>query len=284
MSTRPAGAAVRQRVARLGIAAAAFTLGLTALPGLSPMAQAAVVTPGDIQIQEVYGGGGNSGAAFQSDFVELVNTSDEDLDIDGWTLQYSSAGGTFNGGQNTLTLEGTVPAGEVFLIQLAAGNGNGEPLPAADFSGGINASGSQGVFALSDAEGTLQCTGATCAEDPAVIDVVGWGEAATFSGEAPAPGTSNSTSIERIAASGENASDFEAGEPTPGQLPDRVMARTRATARIPATERTRGTAKSPSTPLRSRSPRSRAPAPPARSSARPSPPRAWSPRCTPPAG
>src|SRR5699024_4843614 len=113
-STRPLGAAVRQRAARFGIAAAALTLGLTALPGLAPMAQAAVVEPGDLQIQEIYGGGGNAGAVFQNDFVELVNTSEDDLSVDGWTLQYASTPGTFN---NTLTLEGIVGAGKVFLIQ-----------------------------------------------------------------------------------------------------------------------------------------------------------------------
>src|SRR5699024_3530005 len=89
MSTRPIGAAVRERAARFGIAAAALTLGLTALPGLAPMAQAAVVEPGDLQIQEIYGGGGNAGAVFQNDFVELVNTSEDDLSVDGWTLQYA---------------------------------------------------------------------------------------------------------------------------------------------------------------------------------------------------
>src|SRR5699024_4080162 len=95
----------------------------------------------------------------------------------------------------------------------------GNPLPAADFTGPINASGSGGVFALSDAEGDLQCHGATCAEEPAVIDLVGWGAAVTFSGESPAPGTSNGTSVERVAATGENGTDFEAGPPTPGELP-----------------------------------------------------------------
>src|SRR5690625_2870187 len=208
MSTRPIGAAVRQRAARFGIAAAALTLGLTALPGLVPMAQAAVVEPGDLQIQEIYGGGGNAGAVFQNDFVELVNTSEDDLSVDGWTLQYASTSGTFN---NTLTLEGIVGAGEVFLIQLAAGDGNGEPLPEADVTGSLNASGSGGVFALSDAGGALQCHGATCAEDPAVIELVGWGGAVTFSGEAPAPGTANGTSVERVAATGENGTDFEVG-------------------------------------------------------------------------
>src|SRR5699024_5499034 len=86
---------------------------------------------------------------------------------------------------------------------------------APDLEGGINASGSGGVFALSDAEGTLTCQGTTCTEDPAVVDLVGWGAAETFSGEAPAPGTDNATSVSRVAATGENSTDFVEGEPTP---------------------------------------------------------------------
>src|SRR5690625_7560856 len=85
-------------------------------------------------------------------------------------------------------------------------------------SSDLNASGSGGGFALSDAGGALQCHGATCAEAPAVIDLVGWGGAVTFSGEAPAPGTANGTSVERVAATGENGTDFEVGTPTPGKL------------------------------------------------------------------
>src|SRR5699024_334955 len=150
MSTRPTGAAVRPRAARVGIAAAALALGLTALPGLAPRAQAAVVEPGDLQIQEISGGGGNAGAVFQNHFVELVNTSEDDLSVDGWTLQYASPSGTFN---NALTLEGIVGAGEVFLIQLAAGEGNGEPWPEADINRCLNSSGSGGVLAMSDAGG-----------------------------------------------------------------------------------------------------------------------------------
>jgi len=212
MSSIAQGPGLRSRLARVGGAVAALTLGLSLAPGLLPTAQAAAVTPGDLQINEVYGGGGNSGASFQNDFVELVNTSDADISIDGWSLQYASRTGSFN---NTITLEGSVPAGGTFLIQLASGNGNGDPLPDADLTGGINASGSGGAFALSDAEGALACTGATCAEDPAVVDLVGWGGASTFSGEAPAPATTNATSVARVAATGENSTDFVAGEPTP---------------------------------------------------------------------
>lgn len=218
MSTPTHGAGLRSRWARVGGAVAVLVLGLSLAPGVLPTAQAAAVTPGDLRIHEVFGGGGNSGAAFQNDFVELVNTSDADVPIDGWSLQYASRTGTFD---NTLALSGTVPAGGTFLIQLASGSGNGAPLPAADLAGGLNASGTGGVFALSDAEGNLACQGTTCAADPAVVDLVGWGGAETFSGEAPAPATTNATSLSRVAATGENSTDFVAGAPTPsGAEPD----------------------------------------------------------------
>jgi predicted extracellular nuclease/2',3'-cyclic-nucleotide 2'-phosphodiesterase (5'-nucleotidase family) len=176
--------------------------------------QDGVVTPGDLQINEVYGGGGNSGATLTHDFVELVNTSEEDIDLDGRSLQYASATGSFNAG-NVLGLEGVVPAGGTFLVQLAKGAGGTEALPEPDLTGGINVSGTQGVFALSDGTGRLECTGTSCAEDPAVADLVGWGGATTFSGTAPAPRTTNATSVARIAATGENSTDFAAGAPTP---------------------------------------------------------------------
>jgi predicted extracellular nuclease len=47
------------------------------------------------------------------------------------------------------------------------------------------------------------------------VDLVGWGGASTFSGAAPAPRTTNATSIARVAATGENSTDFVAGAPTP---------------------------------------------------------------------
>src|SRR5699024_11357685 len=105
------GPGLGTRRARVGGAGAARARGLSLPPGLAAPAPTAVVTPGDLRINEIYGGGGNSGATVQNDFVELVNTSDADIDIDGWSLQYASRTGTFN---NTLTLSGTVPAGGTF--------------------------------------------------------------------------------------------------------------------------------------------------------------------------
>ena len=45
-----------------------------------------------VVISEVYGGGGNSGAPYLNDFVELYNPTDKDIDLKEWSLQYSSSG------------------------------------------------------------------------------------------------------------------------------------------------------------------------------------------------
>lgn len=214
MSTPTHGAALRTHLARVGAAAAALALGFSLAPGLTTSAQAAVVAPGKIQINEVYGGGGNSGAELTHDFVELTNSSDTDVDISGWTLNYASATGSF--GSSSMTLSGTVPAGGTFLVQLAQGNGGSTALPGADATGTLAMGGSAGTIALTDTDGALVCSAEACSEDPTVVDIVGWGKGANkFSGAAPAPATSNTTSLSRIAASGENSTDFAAGAPTP---------------------------------------------------------------------
>ena len=60
---------------------------------LAPTAQA---TPaGDnVVISEVYGGGGNSGATYTHDFIELYNPTGSAISLTGWSVQYRSAAGT----------------------------------------------------------------------------------------------------------------------------------------------------------------------------------------------
>ena len=107
MTTRP-------RLLALPAVAAIAVSGITA-----PAAQAASTT---VVISEVYGGGGNSGAPYQNDFIELGNRSASPVDLTGWKVQYFSATGGTGG---TTTLTGTIPAGRTFLIQQAPGAGNG---------------------------------------------------------------------------------------------------------------------------------------------------------------
>ena len=74
----------------------------------------------DIVISQVYGGGGNSGATYKNDFVELYNRGAAAVSVDGWTIQYaSSAGSTW---QKT-TLSGLIQPGRYYLVQEAAGAG-----------------------------------------------------------------------------------------------------------------------------------------------------------------
>ncbi|GAB4095099.1 hypothetical protein GCM10028787_05740 [Brachybacterium horti] len=200
---------------RLTCGAAALALGAALTPALTAPALAApLLPPGDLQISEVYGGGGNSGATYTHDFVELRNTSDAAISLDGWSLQYASKTGAFSAG-NTLKLSGSVPAGGTFLVQLAQGNGGTEALPTPDLTGSLALAGTGGVVALSNASGALTCQFETCAGEKAVVDLLGWGGAATYAGTAPAAATTNATSASRTAETGDNAADFTAGAPTP---------------------------------------------------------------------
>ena len=73
---------------------------------------------GSLVVTEVYAAGGNSGAAFTNDYVELFNRGAGAVAINGWTLQYASAAST---SWQSTALSGSIPAGGQYLVQLASG-------------------------------------------------------------------------------------------------------------------------------------------------------------------
>src|SRR5690606_11820823 len=82
----------------------------------------------------------------------------------------------------------------------------------------IPMSGTAGKVALVQGTAALSGTGAAIAEEPAVVDLVGFGAANGFAGAAPAPGTTNATSISRDATHtnrADNSQDFAVGTPSP---------------------------------------------------------------------
>ena len=89
-----------------------------------------------IVISQVYGGGGNAGAPYTHDFIELFNRGTTPVSIGGWSLQYASATGTGNFGANSGQLTElpsvTIQPGQYFLVQQASG-AVGSPLPAPDY-------------------------------------------------------------------------------------------------------------------------------------------------------
>jgi len=180
----------------------------------------------DIVISQAYGGGGNSGAPLNADFVELFNGGDQPAPLGGKSVQYASATGTGNfgagAGQIVVLPDVEIPAGGYYLVGLAGG-ANGGPLPTPDASGTINMSGSAGKVVLADTPTSLGCNGGNNACSPAqqalILDLVGFGNANFFEGSAPAPATSNSTSILRAGDgctdTNDNVADFATGVPAP---------------------------------------------------------------------
>jgi Lamin Tail Domain len=85
-----------------------------------------------IVISQVYGAGGNSGASWRNDFVELFNSSPVAVDLKGLSVQYSPATGS--SWQKT-DLSGVIQPGGYYLIREASGGQSGAQLPAPDVIG-----------------------------------------------------------------------------------------------------------------------------------------------------
>src|SRR5207244_3900809 len=71
---------------------------------------------GVVVISQVYGGGGNSGATYKNDFIELYNKGTASVDLSTYAVQYASASGST--WQET-TLTGSFAAGHYYLSQEA---------------------------------------------------------------------------------------------------------------------------------------------------------------------
>src|SRR5919202_2070349 len=94
---------------------AALVVAVACLLGVARPAGAVSST---IVVSQVYGGGGNSGATYKNDFIELYNRSAAPVSVTGWSVQYAASTGTT--WQRT-ALSGSIAAGGYYLVQEAAG-------------------------------------------------------------------------------------------------------------------------------------------------------------------
>lgn len=166
---------------------------------------------GHVVISQIFGGGGNTGAPYTHDFIELYNPTSETVSLNGWKLEYASKDGGFPS-SNNMTLSGALAPGGYFLIEQAAGKNSPAALPTPDASGSLALGGTDGKVRLSDASG-------------AVVDMVGYGAATTFEGSGPTKVLSTTTAAIRKASvaggndrgqdTDNNATDFEVGSPAP---------------------------------------------------------------------
>jgi spore coat protein U-like protein len=171
----------------------------------------------DLVVSQVYAGGGNSGATYANDFVELFNRSSSAVNLSGWSVQYAAAGGT---SWQVTALAGSLAPGHHYLVALASGGATGAALPTADATGTSNLAASGGKVALVHDTAALACgaTAGSCSAVAVVRDLVGYGPATDYEGSAAA-GLSNTTAATRssggCADTDANAADFSADTPSP---------------------------------------------------------------------
>jgi uncharacterized protein (TIGR03437 family) len=168
-----------------------------------------------IVISQIFGGGGNSGAPFRNDFIEIFNAGSSTVNLSGWSVQYASA--TASTWSVTPLTSITLDPGQYYLIQESSGGSNGASLPAPDATGTIAMAAGSGKVALVK---TSTALASACPTDPNIIDLAGYGSTANcFRGSAPAPAPSNTNATLRGAGgcidTRNNVADFALGPPNP---------------------------------------------------------------------
>lgn len=186
-----------------------LTLGVV---GLWAPVSAMAAVPTSVVISQVYGGGGNSGATYKNDFIELFNPTASAINVTGWSVQYGSSGGTTWAVTN---LSGTIAPGGYYLVQEAQGSGGTVSLPTPDATGTIAMSATTAKVAL--VKVTTALTGA-CPSSTNIVDLVGFG-AANCSEPPPVGALSNTTAALRkgngCVDTGNNLADFRVLAPNP---------------------------------------------------------------------
>ena len=184
-------------------------------------------------ISQVYAGGGNSGALYTNDFVEIFNrgTTTVNFATTPYSIQYAGATANFGSNKVDLTFGNDIAPGKYFLVQLSSGGANGAALPAADASGSINMAATAGKVSL--VVGTASLPVSTCPGDDGaapfnpnnatIADFVGYGSSAVCyegpTGPAPAPSATNADFRKAggCTDTNDNAADFLVSATVPAQ-------------------------------------------------------------------
>jgi hypothetical protein len=181
-------------------------------------APAAPASSSGVVVSQVYAGGGNSGASFTNDFVELFNAGSSAVSVAGWTVQYASAAST---SWQATALAGSIAPGHHYLVQLSSAAAIGAPLPTPDATGTSNLAVSGGKVAVVTGATQLSCGGSagSCSGVSGIEDFVGYGSAADYEGASAVAALSSSTAAIRAGAgctdTDSNGADFDTNTPTP---------------------------------------------------------------------
>ncbi len=189
---------------------------VTCFIGISAQAQCSGT--GCLVISQVYGGGGNTGATYKNDFIEIFNGGTSAVSLSGLSVQYAasaSASPTWMVTPLNTTL--ALGPGRYFLVQELAGTGGSVDLPTPDASGSLALSATTGKVALVSST-TAIAAGTLCPSDATILDFVPFGTAANQCSN-PAPVLTNTTAALRksggCTSTGVSSSDFMTGAPNP---------------------------------------------------------------------
>ncbi len=171
---------------------------------------------GQVRISQIYGAGGNAGAVFNSDYVELFNAGGAPASIAGFSIQYAATAGV-NWSKANITA-GVIPPGGYVLLRITAAGANGAAIaPDLDVAGTIAMAAGAGKVALLSNQVTIT-TGTICPAVAGLLDFVPYGPGTNC----PNPTTPNlGAALAAFRAVGgctdtdNSTSDFTAAAPAP---------------------------------------------------------------------
>jgi hypothetical protein len=186
----------------------------------------------DLVISQVYTRGGESGATFRNDFVEVFNRGNSNVNIADYTLQVLvNAPPTSGGGLTSINIlfvssNGGVPIlpGEYRLYKFGSSGNNGADLPvtpdasgASDFNLPSNAG--RVVLVKGRANAAFAQFGCAVGVDASIADFFSYGAATCVEGTenfpAPSPTTAAVRNVDGCADTDNNVADFTTAAPNP---------------------------------------------------------------------
>ncbi|HEY0306784.1 MAG TPA: Ig-like domain repeat protein [Acidobacteriaceae bacterium] len=164
-----------------------------------------------IIITQAYVSGGNSGATLKADFLELYNLTGSAIDISGYSIQYASAAGTSITTNSPFPAGASIPAHGYYTAAGPVGT-NGtcyayDGLTTISFG----ATGGGKIYLVSSPTAlTAAQVAAPVANEPLVVDMIGYGTASVYegSGSAPLPTTTTSDHRSTLTDTDDNKNDF----------------------------------------------------------------------------
>jgi uncharacterized protein len=133
----------------------------------------AVSAQAQVVISQAYVAGGEPGATYRSDFIELHNIGNTPINVTGWSVQYADADST--AWKRTL-LNGSIPGGGYFLVPALSGGASGAELPLSDALPTFQMNAAAGKIALVKDQNLIF---QSCITSPSltIADFVGYGDA-----------------------------------------------------------------------------------------------------------